>query len=255
MSEAVAPARARPAAPRRGSDLRVEQQPAFVLHGYPWRETSLIVELLTRDAGRIAVVARGAKRATSQFRGLLAPFCPLSVSWSGRGDIRTLTRVEWGGALLPLRGEGLLAAFYLNELLVRLLARADPHENLYRCYAQALHGMAAGQQPHDAVLRQFELDLLRELGWLPSLEHCADGAPIDAAAAYRFDPVRGLERVQGVADPLCLQGTTVQAMRARAFTTPQAAAESKGVLRQMIRYHLNGKPLNTRRIFEDLKTL
>ena len=82
MSEAVAPARARPAAPRRGSDLRVEQQPAFVLHGYPWRETSLIVELLTRDAGRIAVVARGAKRPTSQFRGLLAPFCPLSVSWS-----------------------------------------------------------------------------------------------------------------------------------------------------------------------------
>ncbi len=253
MSE-VATGRARTTAPRRISDLRVDHQPAFVLHGYPWRETSLIVELLTRDAGRIAVVARGAKRPTSQFRGLLAPFCPLSVSWSGRGDVRTLTRVEWSGALLPLRGEGLLAAFYLNELLVRLLARADPHEQLYRCYAQALHGLAAGQLTHDAVLRQFELDLLRELGWLPSLDQC-DGAPIEAAASYRFDPVRGLERVEGIADALCLQGTTVQAMRARAFTTAQAASESKGVLRQMIRYHLNGKPLNTRRIFEDLKTL
>ena len=154
-----------------------------------------------------------------------------------------------------MRGEALLAAFYLNELLVRLLVRADPHDALYRCYAQALHGLAAGQLPHDAVLRQFELDLLRELGWLPSLEHCADGAPIEAAASYRFDPVRGLERVEGIADALCLQGTTIQAMHARVFDTPQAAAESKGVLRQMIRYHLNGKPLNTRRIFEDLRTL
>jgi DNA repair protein RecO (recombination protein O) len=254
MSE-LATGRGRTTAPRRISEGRVDLQPAFVLHGYPWRETSLIVELLTRDAGRIAVVARGAKRPTSQFRGLLAPFCPLSVSWAGRADVRTLTRIEWSGALLPLRGEGLLAAFYLNELLVRLLARADPHQQLYRCYAQALHGLAAGQEAHDAVLRQFELDLLRELGWLPSLDQSADGAPIEPTASYRFDPVRGLERVDGIADALCLAGATVQAMRARAFTTPQAAAESKGVLRQMIRYHLNGKPLNTRRIFEDLKTL
>ena len=252
MSETTRP---RTTTTRRNSDARIDQQPAFFLHSYPWRETSLIVELLTRDAGRVAVVARGAKRPTSQFKGLLAPFCPLSVSWSGRGDIRTLTRVEWSGALLPLRGESLLAAFYLNELLVRLLVRADPHETLYRCYAHALHGLAAGRLAQDAVLRQFELELLRELGWLPSLEHCADGAPIEADASYRFDPVRGLERVAGAADALCLQGSTVQAMHARVFSAPQAAAESKGVLRQMIRYHLNGKPLNTRRIFEDLKSL
>jgi DNA repair protein RecO (recombination protein O) len=203
----------------------------------------------------MAAVARGAKRPTSQFRGLLAPFCPLQVSWSGRGEIRTLTRIEWGGSLLPLRGDGLLAAFYLNELLVRLLMRGDPHETLYRCYAQALHGLAAENGPRDAVLRGFEIELLRELGWLPSLEHCADGAPIEAAASYRFDPVRGLERVTGATDALCLQGSTVQAMHERRFGAPQAAQESRNVLRQMIRYHLSGKPLNTRRIFEDLKAL
>lgn len=250
MSETAPRAKA-----RRGSELRIEQQPAFVLHSYPWRETSLIVELLTRDAGRVAVVARGAKRPTSQFRGLLTPFCPLLASWAGRGEIRTLTRVEWGGAVLPLRGDALLAGFYANELLVRLLARHDPHEALYGHYAQALHGLAAGRIAHDAVLRAFELDLLRELGWLPSLEHCADGAPIDAATAYRFDPVRGLERADGRGEPLTLLGTTVQAMQQRRFDTPQASAESKAVLRQMIRYHLNGKPLNTRRILQDLKTL
>jgi len=107
---------------RRAADSRVDQQPAFVLHSYPWRETSLIIDAMTRDFGRVALVARGAKRPTSQFRGLLAPFAPLSVCWSGRAEIKSLIRADWVGGLAPLRGEQLLTAFYLNELLVRLLA-------------------------------------------------------------------------------------------------------------------------------------
>ena len=119
---------------RRGTDARVDHQPGVVLHTTPWRETSLIVEAFTRDYGRVGLVARGAKRPTSQFRGLLAPFAPLSLSWSGRNEIKNLVRVEWIGGLTPLRGNALLAAFYANELVVRLLARADPHERLFDNY-------------------------------------------------------------------------------------------------------------------------
>jgi len=131
---------------RRGSDARVDHQPGLVLHATPWRETSLIVECFTRDYGRVALVARGAKRPTSQFRGLLAPFAPLSFSWSGRNEIKNLMRVEWVGGLVPLRGNALLAAFYANELIVRLLARADPHEGLFESYLQLLRGLVEARR-------------------------------------------------------------------------------------------------------------
>ena len=108
---------------RRASELRVDHQPGAVLHTTPWRETSLIVEVFTRDFGRLPLVARGAKRPTSQFRSLLSPFAPLTLAWSGRGEIKNLVRVEWIGGMPPLRGRALLSAFYANELLVRLMAR------------------------------------------------------------------------------------------------------------------------------------
>jgi DNA repair protein RecO (recombination protein O) len=300
------PTAARAPLRRSGAALRIEEQPGFVLHTYPWRESSLIVEALTRDHGRVALVARGAKRPTSQFRGLLSPFCPLQLSWSGRNDIKSLTRVEWGGGLTPLRGGGLLAAFYLNELLVRLLARGDPHEALFLAYARALHALArhgdadvvaratgrrsagtaatlavhepvaaglvaaiedgAGTATHtaanavvgavvNAALRTFEVELLREAGWLPPLDRCADGDLIVADAVYRFDQGRGIERVHDRLDELCVGGSTIQALALRDFGDVRAATESKTLLRQMIRCHLNGQPLNTRRIFHDLKQL
>jgi len=209
---------------RTGGNDRVDQQPGFVLHSYPWRETSLIIEAFTRDHGRMALVARGAKRPTSQLRGLLDPFCPLALSWSGRNEIKSLVRVEWLGGLAPLRGDGLLAAFYLNELLVRLMIRADAHEHLFAAYIGALRALAQDGADQQSILRGFELDLLR---WV------ATEAP----------------------DTLSVQGTTLRAMAARDFRRGQAAAQSKSLLRQLIRYHLNGQPLNTRRILQDLRAL
>jgi DNA repair protein RecO (recombination protein O) len=243
---------------RRILDTRVDQQPAFVLHSYPWRETSLIVDVLTRDFGRIALVARGAKRPTSQLRGLLSPFNPVAVSWSGRAEIKTMVRVDWLGGLAPLRGDGLLAAFYVNELIVRLLARADPHERLFGSYVQTLRGLAQEGPVNDAVLREFELDLLREIGHLPPLDHCAAGEPIDAAASYKLDHQHGFVRVEDAPaddDVLVVHGDTIDALARRDFSDPRAAAASKAILRQLIRYHLEGKPLNTRRILQDLKRL
>lgn len=248
---AVAPAAAR----RRGSDARVDHQPGFVLHSYPWRETSLIVEALTRDFGRVALVARGAKRRTSQLRGLLSPFSGLSLAWSGKGEVKTLLRAEWTGGLVPLRGDALLAGFYLNELIVRLLARADAHPQVFSAYARALRALAGDGASLEASLRAFEFELLRETGHLPALDVCADGQAVAPALRYRVEPQRGLVRVEREDASTCVSGATVLAMAAGEFAAPAVAAEARAMLRLIIRYHLDGRPLNTRRILQDLKEL
>jgi len=240
---------------RRTSDVRIDHQPGIVLHSYAWRETSLIVEAFTRDFGRVALVARGAKRPTSQFRGMLAPFCPVALSWSGRSEVRNLVRAEWVGGLPPLRGDALLAAFYASELLVRLLARGDPHEHLFESYLGALHALADGP-PHAPTLRTFELDLLREIGYAVPLDRCLDGQPIDSEARYAFDAGAGARRHDaGNGDVATVAGRTLLALARRDFEDPVVAAESRAMLRRLIRYHLDDKPLNTRRILQDLKSL
>ncbi|MGZ8274236.1 MAG: DNA repair protein RecO [Burkholderiaceae bacterium] len=255
MSEA-AEATARRTARRRLADVRVDHQPGFVLHSYPWRETSLVVEFFSREFGRVALVARGAKRPTSQFRGLLSPFNPLAVSWSGRNDIKMLVRADWLGGMQPLRGDALLAAFYANELLVRLLARLDPHERLFGSYVGLLQSLSH-ETRHDAVLRIFELDLLQDIGYEVPLDRCADGEPIDADAQYLFGIGQGAQRLErGDADDGSqVSGRTLLAMATRRFDDERVAAEAKALLRRVIRYHLGGKPLNTRRILQDLRQL
>ena len=235
--------------------MRVDQQPAFVLHTYPWRETSLIVEALTRDHGRVALVARGAKRGTSQLRGLLSPFSALAVGWSGRGEVKTLIRAEWTGGLVPLRGDALLAGFYLNELLVRLLARGDAHPALFGAYARALRALAGDEARLDLALRRFEFELLREIGYLPALDTCADGGAIAPQERYRVDPQRGLVAAEHGSDAIGISGAAALAMAAGDFAQPGVAADARTMLRLIIRYHLDGRPLNTRRILQDLREL
>ena len=128
---------ARPAAVER--EHRVNAQPGFVLHSYPYKETSLIVEVFARDYGRVPVVAKGAKRPHSKLRGVLQTFQPLQLSWSGKSEVRTLISAEWVGGLLPVERSALLCGFYLNELLVKLLARDDPHPVLFDAYMSALN--------------------------------------------------------------------------------------------------------------------
>lgn len=241
---------------RRAGDARVDHQPGVVLHATAWRETSLIVEAFTRDYGRMSLVARGAKRPASQHRGMLAPFAPIAISWSGRNEIKNLVRVEWVGGLAPLRGNALLAAFYANELLVRLLARGDPHERLFASYLALLGSL--GESRLEAALRTFELDLLREVGYAVPLDRCADGELIDAHSDYVFRAEAGAQRVQVGATPDAgerISGTTLLAMARSDFREAGVAAEAKVMLRYLIRYHLDGKPLNTRRILLDLQQL
>ena len=142
---------------------RADHEAGYVLHTYPYKETSLIVEVFTRRLGRVALLARGARRPRSAMRGVLLSFHPLRLSFSASAELGNLVSAEWAGALQPLAGQGLMCGFYLNELLLRLLPRDDPHEALFDAYAAALRDLSAdGHFP--PVLRTFEKRLLAELG-------------------------------------------------------------------------------------------
>lgn len=143
---------------------RVMDVPAFLLHSYPYRETSLILDVFTRAHGRVALVAKGAKRPHSALRPVLVSFQRLALSWSGAGEIKTLVRAEWAGALQRLEGAGAMSGWYLNELLMHLLPREDPHEGLYDAYAAALASLCE-DRPRQPILRYFEWRLLCEIGY------------------------------------------------------------------------------------------
>src|SRR6185436_11669705 len=164
---------------------RTEHEPGYVLHTYPYKETSLIVEAFTRAFGRVALLARGARRPRSAMRGVLLSFHPLRLSWSGgaeQASLGNLVGAEWGGALRSLTGRGLMCGFYLNELLLRLLPRDDSHEALFDFYAESIEHLSDGD--HAAVLRSFERRLLAELGYAPLLERDAASLPIEPDRLY-----------------------------------------------------------------------
>ena len=154
------------------SKRRADNEPGYVLHTYPYKETSLIVEAFSRRHGRIALLARGARRPRSAMRGVLLSFHPLRLGWSGSTELGTLMSAEWSGALHHLAGRGLMCGFYLNELLLRLLPRDDAHEALFDVYADALSRLA-GAMDFAAILRGFEKRMLAELGYAPLLEQDA----------------------------------------------------------------------------------
>jgi len=236
---------------------RVDEEPAFVLHTYPYRETSVIVEAWTANHGRVALIARGAKRGRSELRGTLQAFQPLSLGWMGTRELKTLTRAEWlGGMPLPA-GSGLLCAFYLNELLLKLLAREDPHPALYADYAAALESLAAGAE-QAPLLRRFEVALMAAIGYALNLTHDVDsGAPIDAGTRYYFAIERGASRQQGRRDVpgLAVQGATLLALAAADYPDAAAAAEAKRLMRSVLDHHLETRRLFSRRIVMDLAAM
>jgi len=237
---------------------RHDAEPAFVLHAYPFRETSLIVEGFIRNFGRVGLVAKGARRPKSSLRGLLLAFQPLLLSWTGKAELRTLTRAEWQGGQPPLPGLALICGFYLNELLLRLLPRDDPHERLFDYYQQALLALAQEPEPA-AVLRRFELRLLMELGYALLLEREADsGAPVRVGQAYAYVPERGPVPLAdtGTAETTVeLRGKTLLDMARDDYSDPVTQAQSKALMRLVINHHLGGGALHTRQLLRDLKQL
>lgn len=234
---------------------RVIAQPGFVLHSYPYKETSLIVEVFARDFGRVPLVAKGAKRPHSKLRGVLQTFQPLQLSWSGKSEVRTLISAEWVGGLLPVEGSALLCGFYLNELLVKLLARDDPHPVLFDAYMSALNQLAHGE-PAGIVLRQFELQLLKESGVAGQLTELGQGGEqVEPTRYYVFEPERG-PRAAVASDTLpVVSGKTLIDMEAGDYSDSVTQQQSKFLMRHLLAHHLGGVTLNTRQILIDLLQL
>jgi DNA repair protein RecO (recombination protein O) len=244
--------------------------PAFVLHSHDWSETSLIVELFMRERGRVVVVAKGAKRPYSQLRPVLLPFQRLLVQL-GRtpadeaAEVHTLRAAEWAGGMPAPCGAGLFAGFYVNELLLKLLARQDPHPHLFDVYADTVAALAGAAEDieREVVLRAFELALLRELGWLPELGVVTQAATaVSAEGRYTFDAEAGVQaaphghaglpgRVLVAIEAALLHGAGAALREAAA----QAVAALRQPLRRVLHYHLGSANLRTRLVMQGVKNL
>lgn len=234
---------------------RQESREAFVLHSYPYRETSLLLDVFARGFGRVSMVARAARSPRSVLRGVLLAFQPLIVSWFGKGEVKTLARAEWIGGTPRLRGEALMCGFYVNELLLRLLPREDPHDALFARYRHALQQLAS-QDDTAAALRSFERALLKELGYAMALERdSANGSAIDPAKNYRYDPERGPIEVADHASESVVSGRTLLDMARDDYADPLTQQQAKALMRTLLNHRLDYQPLKSRRIFIDLLAL
>lgn len=244
---------------------RAHEEPAFVLHRYDWSESSLILEVFTRNHGRIALVAKGVKKPTSQFRPVLLPLQPLLLSWGGDAEVRTLKSAQWQGGHVMPTGDALMAGSYLNELLMRLLARDDPHPALFDHYALAVQLLAERSDVQQLILRAFELLLLRDAGFLPDLAHEGSSlAPLDDDSDYTLVPASGLrvahdddaQRLGGAqwrSLQEALQGPDPLIATLRASAACQQALQPQ--LRRLLHYHSGVRVFQTRRLMQDMQAM
>lgn len=293
--ESSLPAGLRRASKRSGlAPVRIENEPGFLLHAYAYRETSLMLEVFTRTYGRVALIAKGAKRPYSALRGVLLTFEPLALGWTGRGDVKILSRADWVAAPQALAGMPALCGYYLNELLMGLLARGDPHERLFDHYAAALRGLSAvaqsstnppnsGAAEHlSALLRLFEWKLIQAIGYGFDVSRDTEGALIDEAHSYWLQPGQGITRSQqrtapAFYDDLAARPVSVAALRLLAdfddstqqspidavaasigpllASQPTAARALRLLLRDLLTQHLDGRQLRTREVWRALQVL
>lgn len=240
---------------------QVHLQPAYVLHHRPYRDTSRILELFTRDYGRVSLFARasrGSSKRGASLMPMLQPFNRLLVSWSGRGEAGQLTGVEFDGAVVPLPQDRLISGFYLNELLLKLFARHDSHADVFDLYAHAVRSLARSDlTPLDTarVLRLFEKRLLEALGYGLALEREADsGAPLEAGGLYRYRLEQGPVRVPDATEgDLVFPGAVLLSLAREELADTQTCAQARRLLRAALDRCLDGRELKTRQVMLALR--
>ena len=243
---------------------RADHEPGYVLHGYPYKETSLIVEVFSRRFGRVGLLARGARRPRSAMRGVLLAFHPLQLTWSASAELGNLISADRAGGLNTLAGNGLMCGFYVNELLLRLLPRDYPHEALFDAYGEALARLSAGGllarssagAAQAAVLRGFERRMLAELGYAPVLDRdAANGNAIAAGKWYDYEPERGPVETRRVDGDSVVSGRTLLDMAADNYDDTRTREEARRLMRALIAQRLGGQTLHTRAVFSELQDL
>jgi DNA repair protein RecO (recombination protein O) len=234
--------------------MNLNLQPAYVLHYRNYRETSFLVELLTKHAGRISVIARGAKRAKSPMKGLIQPFIPIAVAWRGKGSLPTLQTAEICGKPIALHDDKLFSGFYLNELLMYILHRHSPCESIFILYENVLHELsfATAAEP---ILRKFEKYLLSELGYALQFNHEAHSdITIKANKHYLFIPHEGFSSIQAIKltqnDHAIFTGKNLLKIAADDFTDVEVLRDAKRLMRFALQPLLGSKQIKSRELFK-----
>jgi len=232
---------------------RIQNEPAWLLHHRPFRDSSQILDILSLDQGRLAVVAKGSRGAKSKLRGILRPFLPLQLSWFIRSDLGTLTGAEMNGAPLSLSGDALLSGYYVNELILKLLHRHDPQPEIFAAYSRTIERLA-GSQDVAPYLRQFEIELLRILGYALNLDHDTETTePLRPQQQYEYRVDRGLVPVNDREGPMVFRGAEFDAIRNQQFADPAVLKNAGSLLRNVIAYYLDGKELKSRKVLKDMR--
>lgn len=231
---------------------RVTEQPAYILHHRPFQDSSRILDVLTRDYGKIALVARGSRSAKSKLAGILRPFMPLRIAWVGRSELGTLTGAEGAGRPFGLTGDATLSAYYLSELLLNLMHRHDPQPEVFDLYENAL-GALLREADVALTLRRFEIELLSLLGYALNLDATAlEQAPIQADRHYEYRIEQGAVEVARAEGAMVFRGAELIAIAEQDFADPTVVRAAGRLLRPIIDWHLGGKALNSRKVMRDL---
>ena len=234
---------------------RVQLEPGYLLHHYPWRDSSRILEILTSSHGRIALFAPAARRAGSALPAALQPFTEVLLSWSGRGDTGRLTAAERRSPAGSLHGDCLMSGFYANELLIRLLPRNDPHPALFDAYASLMSSLAAPAADPARGLRLFEKRLLDELGYGLNLDtEPGSDRPIEPARSYRYRLDAGAEAIDGVAEgTLIFCGESLLSLAREELLDARSLADARRLLRAALDRCLDGRELRTREVMRAMR--
>ena len=236
---------------------RVQHQSSYILHTRPYSESSLLIDAFSRDYGRVSLLAKGVRRVKSKVRGMIRPFQPLLVSWSGKGELQTLTGAESDCAIRVLPQSAWLCGCYMNELLIKLLHKYDPHEQLFDHYSDTLQQLEDGQSPQ-IVLRFFEKKLLKEIGYGLVLTHdVKNNLPVSKDKIYRYYPDSGpIISNNGQLDSVWLiGGSTLIALENEEFANTQQLTQSKRLMRALLNQSLQGRKLKSRTIVANLNLI
>jgi DNA repair protein RecO (recombination protein O) len=230
------------------TETAVYLQPAFILQYRRFRETSLIIDFLTRDFGRISLIAKGVRKSRSKTAGLLQPFIPLAISYVGKAELKTLTDVEIIQPYVEIQGTAFYSGFYINELIVCFLHKEDPHPEVFNQYGDCLISLS-DQPKTEAALRNFELHLINNAGYGLQLDHdFQNKRPVDPLKKYLFDVEQGpVEAENGQ-----FSGKSLCAISLREFSDPQVLIEAKRLMRTVIDGYLQGKPLKSRSMMNNI---
>jgi DNA repair protein RecO (recombination protein O) len=234
------------------SQRRVQQQPGYVLHRRPFRDSSQILDIVTRDHGKVAVVARGSRGSKSRLAGLLRPFLPLRVSWVAKSDLGTLTGAESAGPPAGMVGDAMLSAYYVNELLINFLHKYDPQPEIYALYEAVLQSLV-GSSNVAASLRSFEIEFLSLLGYAVNLDHeFGSTEALVAEQIYEYRMEQGPVAVERSDGPLIFSGALLSGIAKLRFDDSDVLRAASRLMRAVIGFHLGGKELKSRKVLIEL---